>query len=120
MFKGLIGVAQRAKSSIQDAAIDKSGIIQFVLEILPAGAFRDEEAVVVIGVFAVVRLGIIQSHALLDLASDDFFALGLEDIRAAFQEKHSEDVILVGGGVEALLPQPVGRGVKMTFELSER
>ena len=111
MFKGFIGVAQRAKSSIQDAAIDDSGIVNSVLQIFPPRAFRDEEAVVVIGIFAVVRLGIIQFHALFDLASDDFFALGLEDIRTAFQEEHSEDVILVGGGVEPLLPQPVGGGV---------
>ncbi len=47
-------------------------------------------------------------------------AFGLEDIGATFQEEHPEDVILVGGGIEALLPQPVGGGVEVAFEFGER
>jgi hypothetical protein len=119
VFEGFIRFAQRAQRRVEDAAVGHGGVIQFVLEVLPAGTLRDEEAVVEIGVFAVLGLGIVQRQALLDLARDDPFILRVEDIGAAFEEEHAEDVVLVGGSIEALLAQAVRGGVEVAFELGE-
>jgi hypothetical protein len=120
VFEGFVGLAERAKGLVEHAAVGLGGIVEFVLKVRPAGALRDEEAVVEIGVFTVGGLGFVDRQALSRLAPDDSLALGVEDIRAAFQEEHSKDVVLVGSGIEALLPQAIGGGVKMAFEFGKR
>lgn len=57
---------------------------------------------------------------LLDLAPDDALALGVEAIGTMLQKQQAEDVILISRRVQALLPEPVGGAVKMTFELGEQ
>ena len=119
MFKRLVGFAQRAQRRVQNASIGHGGVVELVLEILPSGAFRDEESVIVIRVFAVVRLRVMQGQALFHLTREELFAFGVECIRTALQEEHPEDVVLVRRGIESFLPQPVGGRVKMTFQFCE-
>ena len=114
-----VGFAESRERNIEDRAVNFGGVAEFVLEVLPTGALGNEEAVVVIRVFTVLRGGIVQRHALLDFAPDNLFVFGVEHIGAALQEEHPEDVILVGGRIEALLAQPVGGGHEMTFEFGE-
>jgi len=52
--------------------------------------------------------------------ANDLFTLSVKNIGATLQEKHPEDVVLVRGGIESLLAEPVSRRVEMTFELCER
>jgi hypothetical protein len=59
------------------------------------------------------------SDKVVDEVVDVVLAAVVEDVGAAFQEAYSEDVIFVGGGIEALLAQAVGSGVKMAFEFGE-
>jgi hypothetical protein len=107
VFERVICLAQRTEGLVEDAAIGFGGVVEFVLEISPAGALWDEEAVVVVGVLAIYLLCLVERHPLLDFAPDDLLILGVEDIRAALQEEHPKDVIFVGSGIEALLPQAV-------------
>src|ERR1041385_4381741 len=120
VFEGFIGFAQRAQSRVEDAAVNHVAVVEFVLQITPTGAFRNKEAIVVVWILTVLFLGILEGHTLLDLAPDNLFVLGVEHVRATFQEQHPEDVILVGGRIEALLTQPVRGGVEMTFKFGER
>ena len=119
VFKRFIGLAQRAQRGVEDAAIGDGGIVEFVLEILPPGAFGDKEAVVIVRIFSVLSLGFRDDHALQYLFADEFFVLGVEHIGTAFQEKHPEDVVLVGGGIEPLLAKAIGSGIEMAFKLGE-
>ena len=103
-----------------DGAEGLGGVAQLALEVGPAGAFRDEETIVEVGVFPVLGFRRLLDHPLLDLAADDVLALGVEDVGAAFQEEQPEDVVLVGGRVQTLLPEPVSGRVEMTFEFGQR
>ncbi|MEK7676972.1 MAG: hypothetical protein AAB676_14160 [Verrucomicrobiota bacterium] len=80
VFEGFIGLAECAEGFVEDPAIRFGSVVEFVLEIIPAGAFGDEEAVVVIGVFAILLRGVVQRHALLDLPAHDPFVLSVEHI----------------------------------------
>ena len=120
VFERFVVLAQRAEGLVEHAAERLGGVVELALEIGPAGAFGDEEAVVEIGVLAVLRFRRLLDHPLLDLAADDFLALGVEDVRAALQEQHPEDVVLVGGRIQAFLAEPVGGRIEVAFELGER
>jgi len=68
-----------------------------LLKIVPAGAGRNEESVMKIGILAVVLLGRVLHHLLFNLAANEVVVLCLEDIGAALQEQQSEVIVLVGG-----------------------
>jgi hypothetical protein len=53
VFKGFIGLTQCAQCGIKDIAVGNGGIVEFILNIFPPGAFRDEEAVVIVRIFSV-------------------------------------------------------------------
>src|SRR5439155_5717270 len=120
MFERFVGLTERAERFVENAAVGFGGITEATLEVGPTRTLWHEETVVEVAVLTVLRLRHLLDHPLLDLAADDSLALGLEHVRAALQEQHPEDVVLVGGGIEPLLAEAVGSGVEMAFEFSER
>ena len=109
MFERFVGLAERAERFVENAAVGFGGITEATLEVGPTRARWHEEILVEVGVLAVLRLRHLLDHPLLDLTADDSLALGVKHVRTALQEQHPEDEVLVGGGIEPLLTEPVGR-----------
>ena len=107
VFEGVVTLGKRAESLVKHTTVGLRSVAQLVLEVDPAGAFGDKESVVEVRVLAVFGLGFFLNHSLLDFATNDLLPLSVEDIRAALQEKHPEDVVLVGRSIEPFLTQPV-------------
>ena len=120
MFEGFVGLAERAERFVENAAVGFGGITEATLQVGPPCPFWHEETVVEVRVLTVLRLRHLLDHPLLDLTADDSLALGVKHVRTALQEQHPEDEVLIGGGIESLLAEAVGRGVEMAFEFSER
>ena len=89
VFEALVGLAERAQGLVEHTPVGFCGVTEFRPEETPGGAFRDEETVVVIGVFAVCLLRHLQRHPLADPAVHDPLMFSLEDTGAALQEQQS-------------------------------
>lgn len=80
VFERFVVLAERAEGFVEDGAEGLGGVAQLALEVGPAGAFRDEETIVEVGVFSVLGFRRLLRHALLDLAANDVFVLAGKDI----------------------------------------
>jgi hypothetical protein len=120
VFEGFVGLAQCAERRVEDIALGNRGVVESLDKVKPPRAFRDKEAVIVIRILAVGLFSLLELHTLFDRAGDEFLAFGFVNIGTAFQEEQPEDVVLVSGGIEALLPQAVGGGIEVAFEFGER
>src|SRR5262249_52428796 len=64
MLQGFVGLAERAKSLVENAAVGFGGVVELHLQVTPAGALRNEEAIVEIRILAVLLFGLLEWHAL--------------------------------------------------------
>src|SRR6266542_2156260 len=101
VFERVVMLGQRGKSFVEHAAIRFFRVTQLILEIGPAGALGDKKLVIEIRVLAVLGLGFFLNHSLFDFGTNDLLSLSIENIRAAFQEKHSENVVFVRSGIQS-------------------
>jgi hypothetical protein len=120
VLERLIALGEGAEGLVQHASVGLGGVAQARLEIPPAGALGDKEAVVEVRVLAVLFLGFVNRHSLPDLAVDDTVVFAVKHVGAALQEEQPEDVVLVRRSIQALLAEAVGRGVEVAFELGKR
>lgn len=119
VLERVVVLGQRADGFVEHVGVRLGGIAELALEVRPAGAFRHEKGVVKVRVLAVLYFRLILDHSLLDLAADDPFTFGVEDVRATLEEQHPKDVVLVGGRIEALLTEAIRRGVEVALEFGE-
>ncbi len=118
VFQAGIGLAQGPERLVEDAAEGFAAVVEFFLEVLPAGLWRDEKTFEKIDVLALLAR-FLRWQTAGGLAGDDLLLLGVEDVRGALEEEHPEDVVLVGGRIEPFLAQAVGSGVEVAFEFGE-
>jgi hypothetical protein len=116
VLQRLVRLAQRPERLVQHVSERLGGIVQLVLHVGPAGPIGHEEGIVVVGIFAVLRFRLLAYQPRCHFTVHDRAPLMAEHVGTAFQEQQPEDVVLVGGRIEPLLPQPVGGGVQVSFE----
>ena len=120
MGQGVVVLLQTQQGLVEPPTEGLGGVIQLGVQIVPTGVGWDKEGVEIVRVLAVAPFRLVLNQTLGDLSADNPLALGLELVRTAFEKQQSEDVILVGGGVQSLLSQPVGSAIKVTFQLGKR
>ncbi len=91
--------------------------VQVLGQMIPAGGRRDEEVVVKIRVLTIAARGLFFGNALLlQLLREELAAFRLETVRAALEEQHAQDVVLI----IRLAAQEIGGGVEVSFKLRKR